>query len=349
MKSYCSFLVINPSISEVIESLSFPEDWNLDLCSDPSERFWFSKNVSTEISSPRWLGSQMKTDTPGQLILVNSDETTANNVIQLLCASYDVLEGNPSNRIGLRLAFEFPESPAEQESLSRNVFQTTGYFEQFVHRPGILAAVHIAARIWSEKSTIYAIHKLSRSYSMESISWHSTAPEYGQIFEKNSKLYAEQVNISDSINLAFSAIEELQLQVKSSESNKRFLNGKWNPKVLEDISRRLEASGVDPDQRINWIIRGDESIMDVKIEPKLGVPAAKQDNKVVRDLELTLPEALHFCSYIRNFMTAHRLNENSTALGPYEVHNIQSVARRLILSKCRLWDIGVDDLIQNNS
>jgi hypothetical protein len=137
--------------------------------------------------------------------------------------------------------------------------------------------------------------------------------------------------------------------VKSDAKKWRFLDpvtAEWNPLVLEDIKKRLAEAGVNPEHKVYWILRGDESISETAIKPTLGTPAPYSDSQVVRDLELTLPEALHFCSYIRNIMTAHKLREVSAYLGPYDVHNVQSVARLLILSKCGVWNVCAHDLSQ---
>jgi len=348
MKSYCSFLVINPSHSALIERLCTHESWSLRLWPDPSERFWFSQSGWRNISHPNALGEHGPDETLGQLMVFEAEEAIAKNIIQLVYAALNVIEGNPSERFGLPLAFEIPNDTAEQRSLFSNVFQTSGFFERFVYHPEIPVALSVAAKAWLNTSVVYAIHKLSRSVAADSITWWSTHPRYGQIFEKSSELHADFVNTSVAINLAFSAIEELQLQVKSNSKDKRWLNNvtaEWNPVVLEDIQKRLVEAGIDPQLKVSWMLRGDESISEVEIKPTLGSLAPYSDGQVVRDVELTLPEALHFCSYIRNFMTAHRFSEVSAFLGPYEVHNVQSVARRLILSKCGMWNIWTHDLL----
>lgn len=129
---------------------------------------------------------------------------------------------------------------------------------------------------------IYAIHKLSRSFATESITWWSAHPRYGQIFEKHSPLYAAHVGTTIAINLAFSAIEELQLQVKSSAKNKRWVDskaGQWNPDVLEDLRARLRAAHIDPDRTMTWIVRGDRSLAETEITPALGIPAPYSDGQ----------------------------------------------------------------------
>lgn len=349
MKSYCTFLVLDPTHVEAVASLSSAAGWKIRFIPDPSERFWFYKNGVTQISHPAALIKPLAGSTPGQLMVVDSDETTANNISALIGAANDVLEGMPSQQLKFRNAFELPEDRDEQLSIFRNVFRTHGLFEQFGHSSDLPLATAVAARAWPDKSLVYAIHKLALSLEMESITWWSTHPRYGQIFDKHTERHSGHVRTSAAINLAFSAIEEIKLQVKSSATNKRFLDnetGEWGPKVLHDILERLRNAGIDVEQRLNWVVRGEASKSEEGIKPTLGMPAPYFDNQIVRDLELTIPEALHISSFIRNYMTAHGFSEASAFLGPYEVFNVQSLARRLILSKCQLWNASTEDVLR---
>lgn len=351
MTSYCSFLVSNPLHSRLIATVSEQAEWRISFLRDPSRRFWFQEHGKTTISHPEALGAQVGSGVPGQSLLVDAvEEAVANNIVQLICAAYDIIEGNPSDRVGLRSVFPLPDDETERESIYENVFRTHGFFEQFIGPFELPVAVAVAAKAWSDRSLVYAIHKLSRSFATESITWWSAHPRYGQIFEKHSPLHSAHVGTSIAINLAFSAIEELQLQVKSSASNKRWLDlkaGQWNPAVLEDLRARLRAAHIDPDSTMSWIVRGDKSLAETEITPTLGIPTPYSDGQTVRDVEVTLPEALHICSFIRNYMTAHRFGEASPFLGPYEVHNVQSLARQLILCACGLWKVSTDDLLKS--
>jgi len=342
MGSFCSFLVLNPYHSKLLDSIETPSSWNLKLCPDPSGRFWFDGYVERSISHPEFLGSQKDDEAAGELLLVEGDKDLADNIINLISAVLVVIEGMPSERVGLRYGFEIPDDEQEKESIFKNVFRTHGFFEQFLHHPELPIAIKVAANAWNDRSTIYAIHKLSKSFEEESITWWSAAPRYGEIFAKSSDLYRSHVGTATAINLAFSGIEELQLQLKSSPQNQRWSDissAEWNPVVLKDIEKRLRSSGIDPADRLNWIVRGEETEAEAEITPSLGVPTDYSDGQVVRDTELTIPEALHVCSYIRSFMTAHRLSSAAPWLGPYEVHNAQSLLRRLILSKCGVWNV----------
>ncbi|MDX0949476.1 hypothetical protein GOD93_28120 [Sinorhizobium medicae] len=349
MTLYCSFLIADPRHRSLITSLSKLADWTVSFLPDPSHRFWFHEHGVTTISHPKALGSQIGGGIPGQLLLFDAvDEAVANNIVQLICAAYNIIEGNPGDRVGLRSVFPLPDDETERESIFENLFRTHGFFEQFIGPLELPIAVAAATKASSDKSLIYAIHKLSRSFATDSITWWSAHPRYAQIFEKHSPLHAAHVGTSIAINLAFSAIEELQLQVKSNASKKRWLDskaGQWNPAVLEDLRFRLGAAHIDPDSTVIWIVRGDSSIAETEITPMLGIPTPYSDGQTVRDVELTLPDALHICSFIRNYMTAHRFGEASPFLGPYEVHNVQSLARQLILCTCDLWRVSTEDLL----
>ena len=204
--------------------------------------------------------------------------------------------------------------------------------------------VAVAANAWLDRRTVYAIHKLAKSYEIEAITPWSAHPRYGQIFEKHSGEFSDHVRSSIAINLAFSAIEELNLQINSSREKPRWLDKEftWNPPVLMDITSRLEKAGINLDRTVDWIARGDET--ELAIQPARARFSAYGDGQIVRDIELSLPDAIHACSYLRNFITAHAFGKETPRLGPYEVYNVQQVARFLVLSKCGLFNVWADDL-----
>jgi hypothetical protein len=352
MISFCTFLIADPLHEDLIAHLSKQAGWIVNFLPDPSQRFWFHEHAGMSISHPEALGAQTLGDLPGRLLIVETtDEATANNIAQLICAAGDIIKGGPGDRVGAQSVFPLPDDAAERNSIYDNLFRTHGFFEQFVNPPELAIAVAVAAEAWSNKSLIYAIHKLSRSIATESITWWSGHPRYGQMFERHSPLYRDHVGTSIAINLAFSAIEELQLQVKSSDKNKRWLDpkaGQWNPDVLQDLQARMRAAHIDPDRTMTWIVRGDRSLAESKITPVLGIPTPYSDGQIIRDVEVTLPHALHIASYIRNYMTAHRFGEASQFLGPYEVHNMQNLVRQLILCACGLWGISTSDLLKSS-
>lgn len=153
MTSYCSFLIADPRHCSLITTFSKLAEWPISFLPDPSQRFWFHEHGRTVISHPEALGSQAVSGMPGQMLLIDTaEETVANNIAQLICAAYDIIEGNPGDRVGLRSVFPLPADATERNSIYENLFRTHGFFEQFVGPPELPVAVATAAKAWSDKS-----------------------------------------------------------------------------------------------------------------------------------------------------------------------------------------------------
>ncbi|MEQ8658520.1 MAG: hypothetical protein RIC24_14560 [Hyphomicrobiales bacterium] len=281
----------------------------------------------------------------GQVLVFEAEQDEADNAIALIRAANLILEGYPNRFSSSGHGLEIPDDRNEHVKVFELLFRTTGYFEEFTYRETLPVAVAVAAKAWSDSPLIYAIHKLAQSIMTESVSPHSMHPRHRQVFEKHSSDFASHVGTSVAINLAYSTIQELGLDVRASAKNKRWSDNKdfvWNQDVLGRLKTRLKEAGIDPDRTIDWVVRGEKS--EVEVHPLRDDLTAYSDGGVVRDLELSLPDAINRCEHLRNFMTAHAFSISTPLLGPYEVYNTQQVARFLLLSKCQLWNIWTDDL-----
>jgi hypothetical protein len=103
------------------------------------------------------------------------------------------------------------------------------------------------------------------------------------------------------------------------------------------LKGRLAAVGIDGDEEFRWIRRGRITQLQKRIEPKLGRRAPYSKRFRVGDQELTLIDAIHYISYIRNYVVAHKFGESIKAVSPYDVHNAQMLTRRLLLGCLNLW------------
>lgn len=281
----------------------------------------------------------------GELLLINAEKEEAENIVDLIHASLIILIGFPDNVSMEGHCLQIPDDPIELEDMVHYVFQTDGFFQKFIWREELVAAVALAAKAWSNPKLVYAIHKLARSYWTESVSPHSMHPMHAQIFEKHSESFASHVGTSVAINLAFSAIEELGFKINSSAERNRWLKNStfdWNPLVLKDIQNRLENKNINPSTIIDWVVRGDQT--EIKYEPLRDNPAKYSDGENVRDIALLLPDAISMTGYLRDRKTAHAFSKDSALLGPYEVYNCQQVARFLILSSCEMFNVFTDEL-----
>ncbi|MBU1828174.1 MAG: hypothetical protein KJ731_06825 [Alphaproteobacteria bacterium] len=298
-----------------------------------------------QASALKDIGIRRKGEQVGRLLLLETEQTEADNIIQLVCAANVILEGFPVIKSPPAFGFKLSDNEADREITFKNVFRSDGFFQWFTYRQTLPVAVAIAAEAWRDKKLVYAIHKLAMSYDTECVTPWSMHPRYGQVFEKHTESFASHVGTSVAINLAYSAIEELDLGVKASPDKPRSIGKgtfEWSPEVLEPFKARLRKAGIDPEKTIDWVSRGDQS--EVSVYEMLNQPTEYSDGVEVRDRKVSLPDAINFCEFLRNTMTAHAFSSKSQRLGPYEVYNVQQVARFLILSKCNLWNTWTEEL-----
>tara|TARA_R110002126_G_scaffold218267_3_gene364006 strand:- start:4649 stop:5695 length:1047 start_codon:yes stop_codon:yes gene_type:complete len=345
MPSYCSFLVFRPDEIDLVLSICSGEGLNVSAIPDPSTKYRFTATGTAEISQASALERDFAGEL-GRLLILEEDENTTDNFIQLVCASNVVLEGFPDRGTPATCGFQLDGDLDERETLFENVFRSDGFFQRFIWRESLPSAVALAAHAWGEKKLIYAIHKLAQSYETESVTPHSMRPRYGQAFEKHTDEFASHVGSSIAINLAYSAIEELGLTVQASPKEPRFLPNTpndWNPKVLEPFLKRLSKSNIEQDATIDWITRG--AATELQAFAGIGEASEFSDGGKIRDSKVSLPYAIQFCEYLRNKLTAHSFKEGTSRLGPYEVYNCQNVARFLLLNQCEMFNVWTKDLI----
>jgi len=350
MPEFCSFFVFRPSEIDLVHSICATASWSTRDISDPSMKYaFFERGGMSELSQPsaiEGIGARREGQQGGRLLLIEAEQTEADNIIQLVSAANLILEGFPLVKHPPTSGFELSDDEADRQITFENVFRSKFFFQRFTYSETLPVAIAIAAEAWQDKKLIYAIHKLAHSYETECVTPWSLHPQNGQVFEKHTNNFASHVGTSVAINLAYSAIQELGLDVRSSNKNQRWVDNErfvWNESVLRNLNSRLRRACIDPDRSIDWIVRGEKS--EVEIHPVRDSLTAYSDGEKVRDLELSLPDAINRCEYLRNFMTAHAFSSATTPrLGPYEVCNVQQVARFLTLSKCNLWNTWTEDL-----
>lgn len=339
MPSFCSFLIFRPDEIGLVENICVDVGWSISNIPDPSTRHRFFDRGKLEISQPSALRELKEDEQLGRLLVLHSDnEDEADNIIRLICAASVVLDGFAAQYRLPTSSFPLDKERPDLESLFANVFRSSGYFELFVNMDNLSVAVALAAKAWRDYRVIYAIHKLAESYNTESVTPWSMHPRHGQVFQKHTASFASHVGTAIAINLAYSAIEELGVSIFSSKENPRWLNGRtfeWNPKVLADLEARLRSIGVEQSDAVDWISRGE--VTEALVHPVRDSPADFSDRAAVRDVKLSIPDAINRCQYLRNFLTAHAFAKETALLGPYEVYNVQQVARFLILKRCTIW------------
>lgn len=287
--------------------------------------------------SPSWpLESRINLDrdtSPAKEIIIECDDKdTADNLRNLL-------------EIGILLAYPSPsESPNELTTTevsehSAWMMKDESLSRRFSFHENALFACNVAKRAWTTTNVVYAMEKYRMSLSIDSFTPHSASPMYGQVFMNERDDYRYHVNAGYAIVVAFSVLEELGLEIRSSAQKPRFKDDDWNDAVYDDVATRLGNAGIDPEEEFTWIMRGSPTDLQADAWQHLRTVDQFSDSGEVRDVDITIVEALHIASVIRNFIFAHRFGEVAKAVSPYDVHNMQLLARRLILGAMGLYKV----------
>jgi hypothetical protein len=340
MRKFRTHLIINKRDSEKIKELSFA-DIKLQLVIEPSKCYW--ESVDGESTSIWYGGRDPKTireeEIPlNELIIEAPNEDVAEDFISIMQA-------------GMLLAF--PDASIIQNFIfiteyheSRNKLYIDNFFDHLKKFDDVAFGCLIAERTINDNQLAYAIEKYKTSIGLTSFNPDSADPSYGQVFDNFDLKRDYHTKAAFAIIAAFSIIEELGFEIRSSQKKPRFLNsdtGEWNPNVLTDIQTRLNQSNIPSETTFDWAYRGQPTRIEQQIKPYFGFESEwiKYGEKV-RDKTLTIPEAIHNASYLRNFIAAHKFNELTQYISPYDVFNVQTLSRKLILNKLGLWETMLD-------
>lgn len=203
--------------------------------------------------------------------------------------------------------------------------------------PDIPLACLIAARISWRVRRVYALAKLRLSLETFSLPFVELDPHRRENVPK-SPLPDDHVCMAYAIVAAYSSIEELGLEIRASSQNpSRLGDGSWNPRVKEDLERRLRQAHVNLDERFLWNLRGPQTRIEMHRAPDLVRPANWARYRV-RDGLIEVIDAINYVSFLRSKVAAHRSDRRfMTALSVYDVANAQFLARRLLLESVGYW------------
>lgn len=336
---YHTFIIADPRSAKEIAAVAIEGSWSLLTSEDPSQRHWAYCD-GTGIST-----FKHKNLVPRDSAFIDRC-TMCQEVI--ICAHTDEIARNVQSLIygGILLAYPdllrsaSPPSPMATGAPAAQFLAEEPFCNYFSHYDHALLGCIVASKAWENRRLIYSLEKLKLSLSLDWFTPHSAAPRYGYLFSNRHPEYAYHVNAAYAIVTAFAAIEELGFDVRSSNKNPRFIGDSkdsWNPVVRQNLLDRLDADGIDHAEPFLWVYRGDATSVEDSLAPKLGTHAPYSDAQVVRDRELQLIDAIHYASWLRNFVAAHKFSELAEAISPYDVHNVQQLARRLILNFMNLW------------
>jgi hypothetical protein len=336
-RDFGTFYVMPTANERHVAGVGVPRSWRIATVEDPSRRHWCDEQG--RIGQVQYGGTgHKKPPLKGwtlarQLVIRARSQPVAERVASLI-------------RAGTLLSYpDLLEYPAlsgiySLGDLDARVIASETFAGQFHRYDNAHFGCHAAVEAWGNSSLIYALEKYRFSLERDWFTPHSADPIYRQRFPNRYEEETYHVKAAFAIVAAYSAIEELGLEPRSSEKRPRFVGPRkdqWNPEVLKDLQHRLSGSGISPSDTTFWIRRGGATSVERQMKPKLGVPAEWNRQHGVRDRVLSLADAVHYVSWLRNYVAAHRFRALTSAVSPYDVHNCQLVVRRLLLGRLGLW------------
>jgi len=343
LEKFRTHIVLYHRDSEVIKNLSFEDlPFEIQLRSEPTKTFWKSKDgkLHTHLGGAATDEKDIK---KGQipcdeLIILADDEENAENILSIIRGG--VLLGYPDlSRIPNNLYIN------DADKYTSDIYTDPAFKDNYSRVEFVGYGCSVLTKAYKFTDLCYAIEKYKVSLELNSMTPHSAHPKYGQMFEHYKTVKNYHTTAAFAINAAYSVIEELKLEIRSSAKNPRFTDkekGIWNKEVLNDVNKRLDAIGIDENDTVEWVFRGKKTEVEKDLKPYFG-----HDSKWimygddVRDKTLSFPEALHNISYLRNFIASHKFRKLTKFISPYDVYNTQNLARILLIKKLNLWQVDV--------
>ncbi len=338
MSEYSTRQVFYDSQPDLLESIQFNCDVKLSFRADPSNMHWVGEQGDSfsmlQYFPETKILEALKANNKNayELIILSSDKLISENINSLIY----------SGRLLCCPEIKYIEYGLFETNRSDKLIGSGGNCAELFRQQEISGDMILAcliASFASNNNLEYALEKYKFSLTLDHFTPHSADPYYGKVFYTDISPKRNHVNSMYSFLSAYSIIEELGLEIRSSSQKPRFIKEEWNPVVLEDIIERLQKNGISQNETIEWLVRGEPSPIYDKIRPSFIRHSEWYDpNNNVFDLELKIYEAIDYCSYIRNFFLAHKANNIVKYLNPYDIFNIQNLSRRLILSSLGVWD-----------
>jgi len=255
---------------------------------------------------------------------------TAQQALDLIISSLSLFVGGaPTLPLGDLIAHN------EDEPIVRSTFEKERIFSQYWSTVDIPVSCAMAAKASRCRKFGYAIAKYALSVSLYSVDPVDLEP-YGSAHLSVSAFYREHVAFSHSIIAAYSAVEELGFNVPASRENPSTIQGNWNPVVRMKLEDRLGNAGIELEDKLLWTMRGPRRRIDSKKAPRVS-GKAPWSHGLIRDADIDIVDAINYASWLRSNVASHKVSDLGSSLSPYDVINVQHLARRLILESLGFW------------
>ena len=254
---------------------------------------------------------------------------TAQRALNLVLSSLLLYSGDPP-LVEMDFLVHNDDEPDFYDPMIRKAMS-----EKYISTTNIPVACEIAAKASRKQKWVYALAKYKFSISLYGV-FHVDLEPFSAPHLSVSVFPDDHVMFSHAIISAYSIIEDLGLEIRASQKKPSKIDGRWNPMVKDDLEDRLSRAGVDLDEPILWTLRGPKR----KTERKREVPSLSRAlwaGGPVRDSDLELVDAIAYSDWLRDCVASHGVKELTKVLSPYDVVNVQHLARRLLLEALGYW------------
>jgi len=279
---------------------------------------------------PRSFTASSKGIFPAKEVLINAaKEVVAQRAADLIHSARLAIEGSLLTSV---------VSPGEQVPIRRltETYEADEDSKETIVTCHIPWACLIAARASRSFTYEYALAKLRLSLETFSVPTMYLDPSHSGNLAR-SPIPFDHIRLGFAITMAYSCIEELHCEIRASSQRPSTINGEWNPAVLTELEERLRSFRIDLSETFPWSVRGGKTLLEKKRPPKL-LKKSSWAWRQVRDGEMPLTQALALASFLRSKVTTHRSEKSLLrVLSAYDVHNVQFLARRLLLERTGHW------------
>jgi hypothetical protein len=197
-------------------------------------------------------------------------------------------------------------------------------------------ACRVAALASRRRRHVYAITKYAFSVRLYGVFIVDLEP-FRSTHLRLSPMPDDHVVFANAIVSAYSAIEDLGLEIRASASKPSRVGGEWNPVVRAELEQRLDDAGVDRSNGFLWTVRGRETAVHAKRSVQSGKTARWSHGLIVRDRFIDMCDAIAYADWLRDCVASHASKGFTPSLSPYDVINVQHLARQLVLSVLGEW------------
>jgi hypothetical protein len=270
-----------------------------------------------------WIAPQIVAEAKSRLI--------AQTVFQLLISAMSILDGN--NLFEFDDGVVVPRNRRQLEDLSPDDLKGPGHT---ISKPNVGLGCRLAAALSRRKSSMYAAFKLTLSYRIASVHWMELHPRYYPKSFGVSNFLFDHVRMASAITLAYSAIEELQLEPRPIDKRPIKTEAGWDAAAQRNLLDRLGSAGIDVAEPISWARRGSQTRIHTSKRAAIGTKQPWTKG-VVRDVAAAVEDALVEASWLRSKCSTHKYQKATSSISMYDVANVQMLSRRLLLESTGLW------------